>query len=79
MFAAVAAMERASIRATDAIWPLCSLEPSRFGKFLVEWRMLKPLLAGVSPAPKQGPQKAVFMTAPVSIRAAAAPFFTSSI
>ena len=33
---AVAAMERASIRATEAIWPFCSLEPSRFGKFLVE-------------------------------------------
>ncbi len=36
-------------------------------------------MEGVSPAPKHGPQKAVFITAPVSIRVAAAPFFTSSI
>ena len=41
--------------------------------------MLNALLAGVSPAPKQGPQKAVFITAPVSITAAAQPFRTSSI
>ena len=72
-------MERASIRATEAIWPLCSLLPSLLGKFLVEWRMLKALLAGVSPAPKQGPQKAVFMTAPVSRIVAAAPFLISSM
>lgn len=74
LLAAVAAMERASMSATDAIWPFWSLLPSLLGKFLVEWRMLKPLLAGVSPAPKQGPQKAVFMTAPVSIIVAAQPF-----
>ena len=30
------AKELISISATDAIWPFCSLEPSRFGKFLVE-------------------------------------------
>ena len=41
--------------------------------------MLKALFAGVSPAPKQGPQKAVFMTAPVSMMAAAQPFLTSSM
>ena len=79
MLAAVAAMERASISATEEIWPFCSLEPSLLGKFLVEWRMLNALLAGVSPAPKQGPQKAVFITAPVSSRAAAQPFLISSI
>ncbi len=41
--------------------------------------MEKPLFAGVSPAPKHGPQNAVFKTAPVSISRAAAPFRTSSI
>ena len=68
LFAAVAAIERASIRATEEICPLWILEPSRFGKFLVEWRILKALFAGVSPAPKHGPQNAVFTMAPVSIR-----------
>ena len=34
--AAVAAIERASIKATDAICPFVTLEPSLFGKFLVE-------------------------------------------
>ena len=36
MAAAVAAMERASISATEAICPFCTLEPSRFGKLRVE-------------------------------------------
>ena len=79
LFAAVAAIERASINATDAIWPFCTLEPSRFGKFLVECRMENALLAGVSPAPKHGPQNAVLTIAPVSINFATAPFFTSSM
>ena len=48
------------------------------GKFRVVWRMLKPLLQGVSPAPKQGPQNAVRMMAPASIRSDTAPFFTRS-
>ena len=39
--------------------------------------MLKALLAGVSPAPKQGPQNAVFITAPVSKIEAAQPFLIS--
>lgn len=55
--AAVAAMERASIRHTPANWPSAGLDPSRLGKFRVVCRRLKPLLAGTSPAPKQGPQK----------------------
>ena len=50
------------------------LEPSRFGKLRVAWRMLSALLAGVSPAPKHGPQKAVFTMAPVAMRSAMAPF-----
>ena len=79
LFAAVAAIERASISATEEICPLCNLEPSRFGKFLVEWRILNALLAGVSPAPKQGPQNAVFTIVPAAIRSATAPFLTSSI
>ena len=79
LLAAVAAMERASIRATEEIWPFWSLLPSLLGKLRVEWRILNALLAGVSPAPKQGPQKAVFMTAPVSRIVAAQPFFTSSM
>jgi len=33
----------------------------------------------VSPAPKQGPQNAVFTIAPVSIRSASLPFLASSI
>ena len=79
LFAAVAAIERASISATEATCPFCTLEPSRFGKFLVEWRMENALFAGVSPAPKHGPQNAVLTIAPVSIRDATAPFFTNSM
>lgn len=37
------------------------------------------LFAGVSPAPKQGPQNAVLTIAPVSIRSARRPFLASSI
>ena len=58
LLAAVAAMERASMSATEEIWPFCSFEPSLLGKFRVECRMLNALFAGVSPAPKQGPQNA---------------------
>ena len=76
--AAVAAMERASIRHTPANWPSAGLDPSRLGKFRVVCRRLKPLLAGTSPAPKQGPQKLGLMTAPVSSRSAVAPIFVSS-
>ena len=71
-------MERASIRATPAIWPSPGLEPSRFGKLRVVWRMDSSPLAGVSPAPKQGPQKLSRKMAPALIRSATAPFFTSS-
>ncbi len=76
LLAAVAAMERASISATEEIWPFWILEPSRFGKFLVVCRILNALLAGVSPAPKQGPQNAVFTTAPVPISSARTPFLS---
>ena len=37
------------------------------------------MFAGVSPAPKQGPQNAVLTIAPVSIRSARRPFLASSI
>ncbi len=79
LFAAVAAMERASISATEAICPLVTLEPSLFGKFLVECLMLNPPLAGTSPAPKHGPQNAVRTVAPAPISFSTAPFFTSCI
>ena len=75
----VAAMERASISATPAIWPLPGLEPSRLGKLRVVWRMDSEPLAGTSPAPKQGPQKAVRTVAPPAIRLARAPIFISAI
>ena len=77
-FRAVAAMDRASMRATAAIWPLPGLEPSRLAKFRVAWRMERVLLAGVSPAPKQGPQKAGFITHPASMSLAAAPFLVTA-
>ena len=73
-FRAVAAMDLASIRATAAIWPFAGLLPSRLAKFRVAWRMERVLLAGVSPAPKHGPQKAGFMTQPASMSVAAMPF-----
>ena len=78
LLAAVAAIERASIRATDDICPFCNLEPSLLGKFLVECLIENALLAGVSPAPKHGPQNAVLTIAPVSIRSASLPFLASS-
>ena len=79
LFAAVAAMLLASIRATEAICPLPGLLPSLLGKFLVECLIENAPLAGTSPAPKQGPQKADLTRAPVSIRVATVPFLTSSI
>ena len=36
------------------------------------------LLAGVSPAPKQGPQKAGFITHPASMSLAAVPFLVTA-
>ena len=77
--AAVAAMLRASINATAAICPWPGLDPSRLGKFRVLCRIDRPLLPGVSPAPKQGPQKAVFTTAPAAIRSPSIPFFIKSM
>ena len=76
--AAVAAMERASIKATALIWPSPGLEPSRLGKLRVVWRMLNSPLAGVSPAPKQGPQKHSRKMPPALTMSATAPFLTSS-
>ena len=78
-FAAVAAIERASMSATALSWPAPGLEPSRFGKLRVAWRMLSALFAGVSPAPKHGPQNAVFTMAPVAMRSEMAPFASRSI
>ena len=78
LFAAVAAMERASISATEDICPFWTLEPSLLGKFLVECLMEKALFEGVSPAPKQGPQKQVFTTTPASMKREMEPFLTSS-
>ena len=75
----MAAIERASIRATDEICPFCNLLPSLFGKFLVECLILNALFDGVSPAPKQGPQNAVFITPPAPIIEAAAPFLINSM
>ena len=63
----------ASMRATADIWPFAGLEPSRLAKLRVAWRMDRVLLAGVSPAPKQGPQKADFTSAPASMSFASTP------
>ena len=71
-------MERASIRHTAANWPSPGLEPSRLGKLRVVCRRLRPLLAGTSPAPKQGPQKLGLMTAPVCSRSVVTPSRVSS-
>ena len=60
--------------ATAAVWPSPGLLPSRLAKLRVAWRMDRELLAGVSPAPKQGPQKAGFITHPASMSLAAVPF-----
>ena len=68
----------ASMRHTAANWPSPGLEPSRLGKFRVVCRRLRPLWAGTSPAPKQGPQKLGLMTAPLCSRSAVAPIFVSS-
>ena len=71
--------KRQSISATDAICPLLTFEPSRFGKFLVEWRIENALFAGTSPAPKHGPQNAVLTVAPVSMIFAMLPFLINSM
>ena len=76
---AVAAMERASIRQTPENCPSPGLEPSRFGKLRVVWRMDRPLLDGTSPAPKHGPQKLGLMIAPASTSSAVAPTRISSM
>ena len=76
-FAAVAAMERASISATAAIWPSPGLEPSRLGKLRVVCRMENSPLAGVSPAPKHGPQKHSRKMTPAEIRSKTRPVLTS--
>ena len=77
--AVVAAMLRASIRATPASWPAPGLEPSRLGKLRVVCRMDSAPLKGTSPAPKQGPQKAVRMVAPEAIRLDRAPALSRAI
>ena len=58
------------------ICPSPGLEPSRFGKLRVVWRMENSPFAGVSPAPKQGPQKHSRITAPAETRSKARPFFS---
>ena len=77
-FRAVAAMDRASIRTTPDSCPSPGLDPSRLGKFRVVWRMDRPLLAGTSPAPKQGPQKQGLKRAPASSRDCCTPLWMSS-
>ena len=77
--AAVAAMDLASMRAAAAIWPSPGLEPSLLGKLRVVWRTERPLCMGVSPAPKQGPQKAVLTMAPAVMRSAIYPFLARSM
>ena len=72
-------MERASMSATPDICPSPGLLPSRFGKFRVVWRMENSPLAGVSPAPKHGPQKHSRMIAPAEAMSVSAPFFISWI
>ena len=65
--------------ATPAICPSPGLLPSRLGKLRVVWRMESSPLAGVSPAPKQGPQKHSRMIAPAEAMSVSAPFFISSM
>ena len=72
-------MERASMRATGGELAAARLRASRFGKLRVVWRMLKALFAGVSPAPKQGPQKAVLNIAPGGQKIGTAPLRTKSM
>ncbi len=79
LLAAVAAIERASISATEAICPSVTFEPSLLGKLRVECLIDSPLLGGTSPAPKHGPQNAERTVAPVAIISAITPFLTSSI
>ena len=77
-FAAVAAIERASISATDAIWLLAGLLPSLDSKLRVVCLIDSALLAGTSPAPKHGPQNALLTLAPLLTRSAIAPFLNKS-
>ena len=74
----MAAIDRASISATAESWPAPGFEPSRFGKFRVTWRMHSASWAGVSPAPKQGPQKAVRISAPAWISFSTEPALVSA-
>ena len=71
-------MERASISSTPDNWPSPGLEPSRLGKLRVVWRTERALLAGTSPAPKQGPQKQGLKRTPASSSACCTPFCISS-
>ena len=66
------------MRMTPASWPSAGLEPSRLGKLRVVWRMDSPLLAGTSPAPKQGPQKQGLNSAPEASSDCWTPFSISS-
>ena len=77
--AAVAAILLASISATEDICPFPGFEPSLLGKFLVTCLILSIPFAGVSPAPKHGPQNAVLIVAPAAINSDIEPFWTSSI
>ena len=69
----------ASIKATEAIWPSFGLLPSLLGKFLVVCLIDNSSLAGVSPAPKQGPQNASLNMAPVETISAIAPSFAKAL
>ena len=71
--AAVAAIERASMSATAASWPWPGFEPSRLGKLRVVCLSESEPCAGVSAAPKHGPQNAVWTMAPRLISFSVAP------
>ena len=66
------------MRMTPASCPSEGFEPSRLGKFRVVWRIDRPLLAGTSPAPKQGPQKQGLNSAPEVSSDCCTPFSISS-
>ena len=78
-FAAVAAIERASIRATYADCPFPGFEPSRLGKFLVVWRILNAPFEGTSPAPKHGPQNAERTVTPEESSFVITPFSINAV
>ena len=78
-FASVASILLASISATHASCPSPGLLPPLDSKFLVVCLMESPLFAGTSPAPKHGPQNAVFTFTPAVKNLVIIPFFARSM